>query len=122
MTVRDFYSEVNGDYNEISSRILSEDRIRKYLYIFLRDKTFTNLCTEIDCNNTQKAFIYAHTLKGLSQNLSLSSLYAYSELITQALRNNNIKKAVSLLPRLSEEYTRVMVGIKTLQKTECSKV
>lgn len=122
MTLKDFYSEVNGNYSEIFSRILSEDRIRKYLYIFLRDKTFTNLCTEIDCNNTQKAFIYAHTLKGLSQNLSLSSLYVHSDSITQALRNDNLKKAVSILPKLSEEYTRVILGIKALKETECSKV
>lgn len=122
MTLKDFYSEVNGNYSEIFSRILSEDRIRKYLYIFLRDKTFTNLCTEIDCNNTQKAFIYAHTLKGLSQNLSLSSLYVHSDSITQALRNDNLKKAVSVLPKLSEEYTRVILGIKALKETECSKV
>ena len=122
MTVQEFYSEVDGNYVEISSRVLNEERIRKYLYIFLQDKTFTNLCTEIDSRNSQKAFIYAHTLKGLSQNLSLSSLYVYSEAITQALRDNNLQRAMSILPNLSEEYTRVILGIKALKEAECSKV
>lgn len=122
MTIKEFYDGVDGNYVEIASRVLSEDRIRKYLYIFLQDKTFTSLCTEIDSKNSAKAFIYAHTLKGLSQNLSFSSLYVYSEMITQALRNNNLKKAMSILPELSKEYTKVILGIKALKEAECAKV
>ncbi|MEE1076115.1 MAG: Hpt domain-containing protein [Acutalibacteraceae bacterium] len=119
MTLRDFYNEINGNYNEISSRILNEGRIRKYLDIFLQDNTFTDLCTEIDRNNIQSAYIYAHKLKGLSQNLSLSSLYVYADLITKALQGNNIKKTICVLPKLSQEYTRVISGIKSLNENQC---
>ena len=94
MTVKEFYSGVDGNYMEIYSRFLNDDKIRKYLYIFLQDKTFTNLCIEIDSKNPQRAFIYAHTLKVLSQNLSLTPLYMKSQQITRALRNNNIKNGI----------------------------
>ncbi len=122
MTIEGFYEEVDGSFSEIHSRISSEERIRKYLYIFLQDKTFTNLCFQINANNTQKAFIYAHTLKGLSQNLSLTSLYMQSLLVTKALRNNNLKKAILFLPKLGEEYSKVIVAIKKLQKDELAGV
>lgn len=122
MTVKEFYSGVDGNYMEIYSKFLNDDKIRKYLYIFLQDKTFTNLCIEIDSKNPQKAFIYAHTLKVLSQNLSFSSLYICSEKVTQALKNNNLQKAITILPELSEEYTRVILGIKKLKEAECSTV
>ncbi len=122
MTIEGFYVEVDGDFSEVYSRFNSEERIRKYLNIFLHDKTFTNLCVEINSNNTQRAYIYAHTLKGISENLSLTTLCAQSELITRALRNNNIKRAVSLLPKLGEEYTKIMLAIKELQKDELARV
>lgn len=122
MTISEFYRSVNGNYVEISSRFLNDDRIRKYLYIFLEDKTFTRLCKELDSQNTHKAFLQAHTLKGLSQNLSLTSLAIYSDEITQELRNGNLQIAISLLPKLSEEYTQIISAIKKLKETECSNV
>lgn len=118
MTVSEFYDNIKGDYEEISSRVLSDERIRKYLYIFLQDKTFTKLCTELDNQSPENAFIYAHTLKGISQNLSLSPLFVQAELITQALRNNNLKKATSVLPELSKEYARVILAIENLKEAE----
>ncbi|MEE0265662.1 MAG: hypothetical protein UD936_08565 [Acutalibacteraceae bacterium] len=122
MTIEGFYEEVDGDFSEICSRVSSEERIRKYLNIFSKDKTFTNLCLEINANNTARAFIHAYTLKVLSQNLSLTPLYMKSQQITRALRNNNIKKAVSFLPELGEEYAKVMVAINKLQKDELAEV
>lgn len=122
MTVEEFYEEIDGDYGEITSRILQEERIRKYLYIFLKDKTFTNLCVEINSNNVQMAFVYAHTLKGFSQSLSLSKLYIYSNLVAKALHNSNMERATYFLPDLSREYTRVIAKIKALQKADCSKL
>ena len=122
MTIEGFYEEVDGNYSEIYSRISNEERIKKYLFIFLRDKTFTNLCLEINANNTEKAFIYAHTLKELSQNLSLTPLYIQSQLITKALRNNNFKKAILFLPKLGEEYSKVILAIKRLETEELAGV
>ena len=122
MTIEEFYEQIGGDYSEITSRILQEDRIRKYLYIFLNDKTFTNLCTEIDSNNVQRAFVYALTLKGFSQSLSLSSLYVYANLIAKALHNNNLERATCFLPDLSREYTRIITEKKALKKAEGSRL
>ena len=122
MTVEEFYNVLEGDYIELTSRISNEDRLRIYLYIFSNDNTFTNLCTEIDNNNLQKAFVCAHTLKSFSKSLSLPTLFVYCDLITKALHNNNLKQAILFLPALSREYTRVITKINDLQITECSKL
>ena len=40
MTVQEFYDEVGGDYNEIMSRLRTEDRIRKFAGMFTRDESY----------------------------------------------------------------------------------
>jgi len=38
MTVQEFYDEVGGDYNDIMSRLRTEDRIKKFAGMFARDE------------------------------------------------------------------------------------
>lgn len=48
MTVQEFYDEVGGDYNEIMSRLRTEDRIRKFAGMFTRDESYKALVQGIN--------------------------------------------------------------------------
>ena len=54
----------------------------------LNDKSYDLLCTSIEQNNMEEAFRAAHTLKGISQNLSLTILYNSSSVLSDVLRDS----------------------------------
>lgn len=41
MTVQEFYEEVGGDYNDIMSRLRTEERIKKFAGMFTRMRATT---------------------------------------------------------------------------------
>ena len=43
MTVQEFYETTNGDYSEIISRLITEDRIKRFLLKFLNTEDFNEL-------------------------------------------------------------------------------
>lgn len=74
MTISEFYSKVGGDYQDALGRLMTDQRITKYLLKFIS-------CTDLDdAVNAAKAqdwdalFRSTHNLKGVSLNLSLTAL------------------------------------------------
>ena len=74
MTVQEFYDEVGGDYNEIMSRLRTEDRIRKFAGMFTRDESYKTLVQTINDGNVDEAFRAAHTMKGMCQNIVIAGI------------------------------------------------
>ena len=97
MTVQEFYDEVGGDYNEIMSRLRTEDRIRKFAGMFTRDESYKALVQGINDGNVEEAFRAAHTMKGMCQNMAFTRLYKSSHEITEILRGNDIDSAKQML-------------------------
>lgn len=48
---------------------------QRFLKRFPEDPSFTLLCHALDAGDTDAAFIYAHTLKGLTAQLGITALY-----------------------------------------------
>ena len=42
MEVKDFYEALGADYNVIIGRLRKDDRIKKYLLLFLKDDNLNN--------------------------------------------------------------------------------
>ena len=115
MTVKECYEQMNGDYEEVLSRLRKEERIQKFVLKFLEDKSFDLLCTSLDANNAEEAFRAAHTLKGVCQNLAFSQLYHSSYEITEALRGGISKEAPELLEQVKADYKLTVDAIKGLE-------
>jgi chemotaxis protein histidine kinase CheA len=111
MTVQEFYDEVGGDYNEIMSRLRTEDRIRKFAGMFTRDESYKALVQGINDGNVEEAFRAAHTMKGMCQNMAFTRLYKSSHEITEILRGNDIDSAKQMLDVVTEDYNIVIAGI-----------
>ncbi len=104
MTLTELYSAIEGNYDEVLNRMRREQMITKFVIKFLNDTSFDLLVKSIADKDTEKAFMAAHTLKGICQNLSFERLSKSTEKITEALRNGQIEEAITLLPQVEEDY------------------
>lgn len=111
MTVQEFYDEVGGDYNDIMSRLRTEDRIKKFAGMFTRDESYNTLVRCINEGNAEEAFRAAHTMKGMCQNMAFTRLFGSSNDITEVLRGKDMDGAKQMLDRVTEDYNIVIAGI-----------
>ena len=104
MTIQECYAALGGDYEEVLNRLYSEALVRKFIGKFSSDPSFQLLSDSLKAGSYEEAFRAAHTLKGVSQNLSFTKLYQPSHEITEALRTANYDLAVQLLPHVETDY------------------
>ncbi|MCI9243304.1 MAG: Hpt domain-containing protein [Lawsonibacter sp.] len=104
MTIQECYAALGGDYEEVLNRLYSEALVRKFIGKFSSDPSFQLLSDSLKAGSYEEAFRAAHTLKGVSQNLSFTKLYQSSHEITEALRTANYDLAVQLLPHVETDY------------------
>lgn len=114
MTVQQFYEKVGGDYNDVMSRLMNDDRIIKFVGIFARDQNYQLLMQSLEDQDVDTAFRAAHTMKGMCQNMAFTRLLASSVDITEALRAKDLQGAMKLKDKVTEDYNLVMEGITEL--------
>ncbi len=51
MTIKEFYTQINGSYDEFLGRVGTEERAKKYIRMFTMDETFNELNTAIANND-----------------------------------------------------------------------
>lgn len=115
MSIKDFYAEVGGSYDEIMRRLLSEERVMKYLGKFCNDKSFEAMTADIADKKWEDAFRDAHNLKGISVNLGLQNLFESSSELCESMRNG--EPSVDIQPmydRVKKDYETVVSGIQQL--------
>ena len=119
MTVQEFYSEIKGNYDEVIGRMRKDDRVKKFVFMFLGDETFVGLCSSMETGNYQDAFRQAHTLKGLCQNLAFSDLYEPVHELTECLRGGTYdEKALDYFELTKQKFECVKKAIEKLQNAE----
>ncbi|MDE6787709.1 MAG: Hpt domain-containing protein [Ruminococcus sp.] len=114
MTLKECYEALEGDYENVLSRLMTEKLVNKFAVKFLNDKSYNNLVDSLKAENIDEAFRAAHTLKGVCQNLSFTKLYESSHDMTETLRENDIAKANELLPKVEADYLQTISAIKNL--------
>jgi HPt (histidine-containing phosphotransfer) domain-containing protein len=118
MTVKECYEAMGADYAGVAGRLRTDERIRKFLLMFLEDTTYELLCTSMENKNIEEAFRAAHTMKGMCQNLSLDPLYRSSSQLTEALRGATAfsDESEALLSAVKADYEKTVECISALQK------
>ena len=114
MTVKECYEKIGGNYEEILSRLMSEDMVREFIAMFLEDPSYEELVTQMEKGNCEEAFKASHTLKGVCQNLALTELAGASHEITEALRKKDMAMAANLLDNVKKSYKKTIEGIQAL--------
>lgn len=86
MTLEACYASMEGDLDGVRKRMLSDERIVKFLGIFKEDSSMATLRDSIDQGDLQTAFRAAHTMKGIGRDLGLTKLYTVAEVLADVLR------------------------------------
>ena len=111
MTLEVCYQKLGGDYEEVVTRLVKEDRIEKYVLKFLEDTSFEELCKAKREMNHEEVFRMIHTLKGVSQNLGFGDLYKASHVMTEAVRGGVKLQDESLFTAVKDAYSETMHAI-----------
>ena len=115
MTIQECYAALGGDYEDVLGRLYSEALVKKFVGKFLADQSFSLLESSLSAENYDEAFRAAHTLKGVSQNLSFTSLHNSSHELTEALRAKDYARAAQLFATVSRDYERTAAAIRAFQ-------
>jgi len=118
LTIQECYAALEGDYQEVVGRLYNETLVKKFVGKFLTDQSYQQLETTLKAENYEEAFRAAHTLKGVSQNLSFTKLYESSHEITEALRTQNYDLAAQLFARVEADYAQTVAAIQAFQAAQ----
>ncbi len=111
MTLERFYQEIGGNYQSIMERLRNEERIEKFIRLFLQDQSYQTLIQAMEQGNTEEAFRAVHTLKGVCMNLSFDALYEISSSMTEYLRENDTIHAAEAFMELETCYEKHVQAI-----------
>ncbi|MFA9375321.1 MAG: Hpt domain-containing protein [Lachnotalea sp.] len=101
------------DLNIALERFMNnEDLYEKFLVEFLEDRNFIELKKNLELKKYEEAFMNAHTLKGVSANLALDSIYSVLVLIVEELRHYNHGAINKEFRQLEENYNELLNVIK----------
>jgi len=115
----DILKSAGIDYDSGFERFSGLDAVyQKFLRMFPDDPNYSNTIKAINDGELEKAFNYAHTLKGTSGNLSLSDLYHTSSLLVEDLRIKKTDNLPALLEKVTESYERTVKAIKEASANE----
>ncbi|MDE5965064.1 MAG: Hpt domain-containing protein [Eubacterium sp.] len=114
MDLKECFNTFGGNYNDVILRLITEERVKKFLLIFLKDTSFNELESAMECKDYDSAFRAAHTLKGVCANLGIEKLGKLSSEITEALREKDNATANKLFPQVSQCYSITIDAINQL--------
>lgn len=104
------------DYEDGVSRFVGQKELyESFLKKFPADPNYSDLCEAMALCDVPSAFSAAHTLKGVSGNLSLKKLYLSLLPFVDALRGEgNLNLARSLFPAVKEAYSEAVAAVVAL--------
>ena len=113
MNVQTFYDKIGGNYSETMGRLMTEERILRFVRKFPADDSFNLLKDALSRASQEEAFRAAHTLKGVAQNLGFTALYEKASAVTEVLRGGSLNVA-ALMPDLESVYRLTVESIAAL--------
>lgn len=114
MSLEAFYSSVDGDYEGVKARLLTDERILKFVNLFFADPTYETLVSTLEAGDMKEAFRAAHTMKGVARDLGLTKLADPASDLADALRPNDEgipacpEKAEALMAQVSVAYEQAL--------------
>ncbi len=112
MTIKEVYDALGENYADCVERLLTEENVARFVVRFLSDENFFALAQAMKTRDIEKAFIAAHTLKGLAQNLGFSTLGKSASNLTEVLRRRTFDGADELFKEVETNYNLVAVEVK----------
>ena len=115
MNVKKCYEIMNGDYEDVKGRFLTDARIRRFALLFLGDGSMEDLRAAMRDKDCEKGFLAAHTLKGICLNLGFTGLYMPVYKITEMLRERDYESAAVEMPAVETAFDATIRGLRELE-------
>lgn len=115
MTVQELYESIEGDYNEVRSRLINDSLVTRFVKKFPSDPSMHELLEAVAAGDIRTSFRAAHTLKGVCGNLAFTRLFQAAWNLTEQLRPLDMPADPVLLEQLKEEYQLTLNAIERLQ-------
>ena len=121
MTVQELYAAI-GDYEEAKKRLMSDKLIAKFVVKFPADPSYGQLMEAWEKEDSDGIFRAAHTLKGVSANLALTSLFEPVDQITEAYRPGHEERRAevdlsALIREIQMKYQDTVEAIREYEQT-----
>ncbi len=105
------------DVHEALSRFMNnEGLLKKFLLRFPQDQNYAKLKQAFADRDKDAAFTAAHTLKGVTGNLSMKRLFALLSDMVERLRVGDLVSAEQQLDELEREYDMVLDALKVFDE------
>lgn len=115
MELKACYERMGGDYEAVMARLRQEERVRRFLRLFLADENFQLLTDAMDSRDWTAAFRAAHSLKGVALNLGMDALAESSSALTECLRPGvPAQEPDPLYEAVRADYQRTAAAIRAL--------
>lgn len=100
------------DYQDAMQRMLNNGALFKQLAMhYQSDANYEALVQDMSAGDLEAAYGHAHTLKGVSGNLSFATLHQLATKICDALSSGDVEGAQSLMEPLAQAHERVCEGL-----------
>lgn len=90
----------------------NEALYEKWLFDFPKDNNYKLMLQAIKNEDVQRAYNHAHTLKGISGNLSMNRLYEKVCVLVEQLKEKNITNIDKILQEVDTEYQLIINALK----------
>lgn len=112
-------SKYGIDYADAIDRFDGDGDFYKTLALkYLENDQFVNLVAAMEVKDFNEGYEAAHTLKGVSGNLSFAELYKASAAVSEALNQGEYQAAESLMPEVKSAHEKVIQGLVAWQDGE----
>lgn len=117
MKLKEFYDVVQGDYDEVMSRLMTEKRVFKYLGLLEMSTDYEAFNTALAESRFEDAFRFIHTIKGNCLNLGVGKLAKSSSELCEMFRNGAPTEDYSELKKtVDEDFAQVRAALKELER------
>lgn len=104
MNIKKFYEDTNSNYNSALSIMMNDVLIERMIRKFMENNSYNAIIDAYNANNIKEVFVLAHSFKGVTGNLALTSLYNIASNLTELTRDKEEADIDSEIAKLKTEY------------------
>lgn len=107
MNVKQFYTDIKGNYNSALAIMMNDVFIAKMLTKFMDNNIYEQMISAYENKDYRALFAASHSYKGVTGNLALTPLFELASTITEATRNSDDVNLDKEIQELKEQYSLV---------------
>jgi HPt (histidine-containing phosphotransfer) domain-containing protein len=110
--IRNLLVAAGVDVDSVMERFLNNEALlERFMRKFQNDPNYKELLEAVEQKDNERAFAAAHTLKGVSGNLSLAALQKQVSDQCECFRAGEFEAGAALMPKVTAEYQRVVEAL-----------